>query len=246
MYGIGEVKTSLTSADHTQMNCGMGLYDKDKVYYMPDADGKVIVDGKMCTVLSKDGYDNIAVLTLGDKKYDVVKMPDGKFWLAQNLDWLPDGVEFVTSGSETYTNTPAACYYNYTNNGLGLLYNRHAVKIIIDSLQDGWRVASENDWLTLFDSIGGNSIENIMKLKSAAISGTGSWTTPGTDIYGLDLRCTGLRGSDTSFTDSNSYYFVTSTSATGSTYRRGWVRSNSNCNFSQAQLSFYSIRLIKG
>lgn len=26
MYGIGEVKTTLISTDHTQMNCGMGLY----------------------------------------------------------------------------------------------------------------------------------------------------------------------------------------------------------------------------
>ena len=166
MYGIGEVKTSLSNTDHTQFNCGMGLYDKNKVYYMNDVDGKVIVDGKRCTVLSKEGYENTAVLTLGDKKYNVVKMPDGKYWLAEELDWLADGITLITSGNATYS-IPAACYCNYVNTGLGLLYNKHAIALLGSILPVGWRISTENDWLNLLTSIGGNDSTHIAKLKSS-------------------------------------------------------------------------------
>ena len=243
MYGIGEVKTSLSNTDHTQLNCGMGLYDKNKVYFMNDVDGKVIVDGKRCTVLSKEGYENTAVLSLGDKKYNVVKMPDGKYWLAQNLDWLPDGILFVTSGTTQYSE-PAASYYNYTNTGLGLIYNAYCISIINSLLPDGWRVTTETDWTNLFDSIGGNSAVNIVKLKSSAVSEQGAWVTPGTDIYGFDLRCTGYRTSVGAFANPQTCYFYTSTNA-NNLYSRGMIENNSSCSFREFNTQFYSIRLVK-
>ena len=242
MYGIGEVKTSLSNTDHTQLNCGMGLYDKNKVYYMNDVDGKVIVDGKRCTVLSKEGYENTAVLTLGDKKYNVVKMPDGKYWLAEELDWLADGITLITSGNATYS-IPAACYCNYVNTGLGLLYNKHAIALLGSILPVGWRISTENDWLNLLTSIGGNDSTHIAKLKSSKLSSAGHWVTPGTDVYGFDLRCTGYRTTAGGFI-TDRYSFYTSTKVNDN-YRRGTIQNSSSCTFDAFEYPFYCVRLVK-
>lgn len=240
MYGIGEVKTSLTSADHTQMNCGMGLYDKDKVYYMPDADGKVIVDGKKCTVLSKDGYDNTAVLTLGDKKYDVVKMPDGKYWLAQNLDWLPDGVTLVTSSDER-PSTPAACYYNFSDNGKGLLYNGYAIETINQLAPDGWHIPHKSDYEDLFTAIGGNTVDNIKKIRS-----TSGWpSVQGTDNYGLNIYPNGFRTAAGTFLSPTFSYIWTDTPQ-GTPYYRVKIEQETNAGMEPfGRTIYYSVRLVK-
>ena len=49
--GIGEVRTKLLDTDHKQWNCGMGLYDPNKVFFKEDPNGKVIVDGKLCQII---------------------------------------------------------------------------------------------------------------------------------------------------------------------------------------------------
>lgn len=239
--GIGEVKTSLTSVDHTQLNCGVGLYDKDKVYYMPDAiDGKVIVDGKKCTVLSKDGYDNNAVLTLGDKTYDVVKMPDGKYWLAQNLDWLPDGVTLVTS-SDQAPSAPAACYYNLSDNGKGLLYNGYALETINQLVPDGWRLPHSSDYENLFASIGGNTVTNIKKIRS-----TSGWSSiQGTDNYGLNIYPNGYRNSSKFFVYPEYAYLYTDTK-NGELGYRVKIEQNAVADFfTAAKTVYYSVRLVK-
>ena len=239
MYGIGEVKTSLSNTDHTQMNCGIGLYDKNKVYYMNDVDGKVIVDGKRCTVLSKEGYENTAVLTLGNKKYKVVKMPDGKYWLAQNLDWLPDGILFVTSGNQQY-NIAAACYYNYTNTGKGLLYNQYAVSIIKPLLQDGWRIALKSDFEGLFTAIGGNTANNLKKIRST----TGWPSVQGTDNYGLNIFPTGHRNSSGFVLPQYAYMFTGTTS--GTSFIRVKFDESAAADFATYSTAvFYAIRLVK-
>lgn len=240
MYGIGEVKTSLTSADHTQMNCGMGLYDKDKVYYMLDADGKVIVDGKKCSVLSKDGYYNTAVLSLGDKQYDVVKMPDGKYWLAQNLDWLPDGVTLVTSSSEA-PSTPAACYYGYTDNGKGLLYNGYSLETINQLVPAGWHIPHKSDYEDLFAAIGGNTTANLKKIRS-----TSGWPSiQGSDKYGLNIYPNGHRTSTNTFLNPTYSYLWTDTLNDGNIYRVK-IEQETNADITSfGKTVYYAIRLVK-
>ena len=240
MYGIGEVKTSLTSADHTQMNCGMGLYDKDKVYYMPDADGKVIVDGKKCTVLSKDGYENTAVLTLGNKNYDVVKMPDGKYWLAQNLDWLPDEITLVTSSSESPA-SPAACYYNFADNDKGLLYNGYAIETINRLVPAGWHVPDKSDYEDLFAAVGGNTAANIKKIRS-----TSGWpSVQGTDDYGLNIYPNGHRTSTNTFILPENAYLWTDSISGSSNYRVKIDQSASADIDAFGKSVYYSVRLVK-
>lgn len=239
-------KVLSTSPEHKQWNCGMGIFKPGVVYWEENPEGRVIIDGKRCKILSKTDYDKNYVL-IGGKNYKTVKIGN-QVWMVENLDFLPSGIEFVDSGSESYSNTPAACYYDYTNNGLGLLYNRHAVTIIINStIPAGWRVASVSDWNTLFSYIGGNSAANIKKLKSSALSGAGSWATPGTDIYGFDLRCTGYRSSNAVFTGDDICYFYTDTAGEiyPTSYKRGSISDNTNCSFSEFELPFYSIRLVK-
>lgn len=84
-------------------------------------------------------------------------------------------------------------------------------------------------------------------MKSSALSGAGSWVTPGTDIYGFDLRCTGYRGSNANFTGNDMCYFYTSTVGNiyPTSYKRGSIPNNGILSFSEFELPFYSIRLVK-
>jgi uncharacterized protein (TIGR02145 family) len=136
-------------------------------------DGKVYYDG--------------STTKIGDKVYNVVKMPDRKRWLAQNLDWVPAGVTLITSDSEFQEDVPQCCYFNYSDNGRGLHYNWFALEIIMQSLPNGWRVASRSDWENLINSIGGNTVESLKKIRS-----TEYWPTiQGTDEFGLNLKPNG-------------------------------------------------------
>jgi uncharacterized protein (TIGR02145 family) len=96
-------------------------------------------------------------------------MPDGKVWLAENLDWKFDGLVFRdgTEGNDMDSSLePRAAYYNYDEstygaegNKYGLLYNWGAADYINDhwlelGLPEGWHVASPEEWQELFDSIG--------------------------------------------------------------------------------------------
>jgi uncharacterized protein (TIGR02145 family) len=134
-------------------------------------------------------------VTIGGRSYKTVKMPDGKVWLAENLDWKFDGLTFRdgTEGNEMDSSLePRAAYYNYDEstygaegNKYGLLYNWGAADYINDhwlelGLPEGWHVASPEEWQELFDSIGEDTGK---KLKS-----TTGWRLPeenGTDEYGF-------------------------------------------------------------
>ena len=134
-------------------------------------------------------------VTIGSRSYKTVKMPDGKVWLAENLDWKFDGLTFRdgTAGNEMDSSLePRAAYYNYDEstygaegNKYGLLYNWGAADYINDhglelGLPEGWHVASPEEWQELFDSIGEDAGK---KLKS-----TTGWRLPeenGTDEYGF-------------------------------------------------------------
>ena len=85
---------------------------------------------------------------IGGKDYNCVKMPDGKVWMAENLDFKFSGVDIGPSDSPS---SPSAWYYNndeatYGIDGTrkcGLLYNWHAVKHLNDhrsTLCPGWHV----------------------------------------------------------------------------------------------------------
>lgn len=161
----------------------LNKYDTTAQYTAESNDRASI--GETVSLVTLDGkvYYDRSTVKIGDKVYNVVKMPDGKRWLAQNLDWVPNGVTLITSDSEYNANVPQCSYYKYTNNGRGLSYNRLSLNIITQSLPEGWRVASPDDWNTLMTAIGGNTVANLRKIRS-----TEHWpTSQGTDELGLNL-----------------------------------------------------------
>ena len=141
---------------------------------------------------------------IGGKKYKTVKMPDGKTWLAENLDF-----KFCNIGGSGVPSTPNAWYYDndettygWSGYKCGLLYNWYAVKFLNDNRSElcpGWHVSTLKEWLD-FVSFIGNS-ESATKLK--AIDGSVVSNFPsgwnGTDNYGLGILPAGYRTNNSIF-----------------------------------------------
>ncbi len=153
------------------------------------------IDGKLVWGVDKSRNDEAII---GGKTYRTVKMPDGKLWLAENLDF-----KFCNVGGSGTPSTPNAWYYNndettYGWNGYkcGLLYNWHAVKLLEDhksELCPGWHVPTTSEWDALATAVGGTSTAGT-KLKAANVSWATSWG--GTDDYGFAvLPAGGYNGS---------------------------------------------------
>lgn len=146
---------------------------------------------------------------IGGREYRTVLMPDGKEWLAENLD-----LKFCNIGGAGNTTSANAWYYDndegtYGWNGYkcGLLYNWYAVKLLNDNRADlcpGWHVATKNETDALAIACGGSAgTSNIgNKLKALDNSVTPSWPSGwnGTNDYGFSVLPAGFRdGSNYSF-----------------------------------------------
>ncbi len=90
---------------------------------------------------------------IGNKAYKTVKMPDGKTWLAENLNYKFSGGTFNPDG---YTTTPAYWFYNGGTvepvEFYGLLYNGYAAQYLEnnkETLIPGWRLPTESDYSNL-------------------------------------------------------------------------------------------------
>ncbi len=128
---------------------------------------------------------------IGGKTYPTVTMPDGKEWLAVNLDFAYTGLSIPTSGA-SLTSTPQAMYYNYDESTYGwdgykcgLLYNWYAVDYMEQNkatLFPGWHVPSRAEWNDLFVAIGTDAGK---KLKAVDGSAGTNWPSDwgGTDDY---------------------------------------------------------------
>lgn len=143
---------------------------------------------------------------IGGRDYKTVIMPDGKEWLAENLDF-----RFCQIGGPG-TTTPKAWYYDndaitYGVNGsknCGLLYNWHAVNYLNENrelLCPGWHVASRDEWNNLLNAVGGAAVAG-EKLK--AIDGSISSIFPsawnGTDEFNFGFLPAGyFNGSSNTF-----------------------------------------------
>lgn len=171
--GIGEVRTKLLDTDHKQWNCGMGLYDPNKVFFKEDPNGKVIVDGKLCIIVRSKAESNLVMI--GDKFYKFVVIGD-QIWLAENLE-LP----FV--GTAYYNNDPAQSY--------GLLYRGQDMGDLNDYFLEnnvGWHVPTMEEINTLITIAGGQASAGA-NLKSSE-----SWDSgDGFDIYGFNMKAAGIK-----------------------------------------------------
>lgn len=149
---------------------------------------------------------------IGGREYRTVVMPDGKEWLAENLDFKFNGCYLGQSGVPT---TPNAWYYDndeatYGIDGTkkcGLLYNWYAAKFLNDHRSDlcpGWHVPSSAELEALLNATGGSGTTTPnTKLKAANNSVTSNWPSNwnGTDDYGFKALPGGERDNNGSFSD---------------------------------------------
>ena len=168
--GIGEVRTKLLDTDHKQWNCGMGLYDPNKVFFKEDPNGKVIVDGKLCSIVRSKSESNLVMI--GGKFYKFVQIGD-QIWLAENLD-MP------FANASYYNNDPAQSF--------GRMYTGNKIADLQEALYDsGWHVPTIAEFESLIATAGGSSVAG-GELKS-----TTSWNTNnGTDSLGFDGKAGGI------------------------------------------------------
>ena len=137
-------------------------------------------------------------------------------WMKNNLKTTHynDGeeIKYVTDINEWDTLTSGAyCWYNNNDtvykNDYGALYNWFTVSTE-KVCPIGWHVPTKNDWLTLINYLGGESIAG-GKLKN---SNGGFWTTPNvgaTNESGFSALPGGIRLTSSSFTyiNENAYFF---------------------------------------
>jgi uncharacterized protein (TIGR02145 family) len=98
------------------------------------------------------------------KTYKTVKMPDGKTWMAENLN-------IKTEGSWCYENKESNC------DKYGRLYDWNAAKKACPS---GWHLSTRMEWDDLVKSADGNKA-------GKALKSTSGWNSSGngTDAYGF-------------------------------------------------------------
>lgn len=168
--GIGEVRTKLLDTDHKQWNCGMGLYDPNKVFFKEDPNGKVIVDGKLCIIVRSKSESNLVMI--GGKFYKFVVIGD-QIWLAENLD-MP------FTGASYFNGDPSQSF--------GLMYTGNKIVDLQEALYDtDWHVPTVAEFEALITTAGGTSVAG-GELKS-----TSSWNTNnGTDSLGFDGKAGGI------------------------------------------------------
>lgn len=142
---------------------------------------------------------------IGGREYKTVIMPDGKEWLAENLDYNFDGLSINPSDILT---TPAAWYYDkdketYGIDGIykcGLLYNAYAVDYLNTNkdilLPEGWRVPTDDDWTVLANTIGNGTAGTVLRAVNNSIND--NWPTGwnGTNNYGFNVLPAGLYSAD--------------------------------------------------
>ena len=109
--------------------------------------------------------------------YPWKKMPDGKYWIAQNFAWVGTGFDYAGDSGNR------AAY--------GRLYQYTQLATITASLDGNFRVPVRADWDALFAAVGGIAVA-ARKLKEP---GTAHWTAPNsaTGDYGFAVRGAGYR-----------------------------------------------------
>lgn len=94
---------------------------------------------------------------IGGRSYRTCRI-GGQTWLAENLDFVFNGVSINPGGWPT---NPAAFYQNNSyRQTYGLLYNWYAVNLLETNksqLIPGWHVPTKAEFETLISTIGGNS-----------------------------------------------------------------------------------------
>jgi uncharacterized protein (TIGR02145 family) len=126
--------------------------------------------------------------TRDGQTYKTVKLPDGKTWMAENLNYLPK-----TGKSWCYKDNAKNCKQ------YGRLYDWKTAKTVCPA---GWKLPDAADWNMLLTAAGGNAAGKKLKAKSG-------WNLfgNGTDDFGFSALSGGYRAPDGSFDNTGNYGF---------------------------------------
>jgi uncharacterized protein (TIGR02145 family) len=222
-----EVTMQYTSGDILKLTGISGEYSTI-VTDVPTSDKTITFNFIAC----KDGSGNsYPVVFIGSAKGDpedpITSDSKGiQIWMGENLKTatLNDGTAINNvAGNQAWSllTGPAFCWYDNTPGDYGALYNWHAVgtgKLC----PTGWRVPSDDEWLSLVQYLGGNTAAG-GKLKE---SGTAHWESPNTgatNLYGFTALPGGWRdnsnGSFNEVTRSGYWWTSTMSNVTNACYR---------------------------
>jgi len=155
-------------------------------------------------------------------------------WLVENLKTKKyrDGTSItLVTDSLAWSKLTTEAYCNYNNDSnmaitYGRLYNWYAINDNRNIAPIGWHVASDVEWLTLINYLGGESVAG-GKLKEA---GTTHWLTPNigaTNTTGFTALPGGYRNSGVF---ENKGYYGYWWSSTEYSARDAWCRTMDYCN----------------
>lgn len=168
---------------------------------------------------------------IGDKEYRTVVMPDGKEWLAENLD-----LSVSMNGALYYNNDQAT--YGWEGKKYGQLY---ALGLIVQLVKviTGWRLPTAYDFENLALSIG-NDVAT--KLKS-----TTDWiNSTGTDNYGFTAYPAGNNTNYTFYSIGTATTFWTSEAPSGGHGVAYYMDGGSSLvRDTPSEQNYYSIRLVR-
>lgn len=188
--------------------------------------------------------ETVGSVTIGDKTYRTVVMPDGREWMAENLDFLPDDSSIslnptasISTAAAWYCNRDEATY-GWEGKKYGLLYNWHAAKALTIA---GWHLPSGDEWDALTTACGGGSSCGT-KLKATTEWSSGN----GTDNWGFTAFPSGYYTYN-SFCDLGSCTQFWSSIEQSSTFAYTYYLSTTSSFWSSnyPKTYGYSVRLVK-
>jgi len=153
------------------------LFGQSKGMMIYLSDGSI----KKLAISQIDSINFNACVDIDSNIYPTVKIGD-QWWMAENLKVTRyrngDDIPIVTDDTE-WKNLTTGAYCNYNNNSdnadiYGRLYNWYAVNDSRNIAPLGWHVPSDEEWQTLIDYLGGESVAG-GKLKE---TGTTHWNSP--------------------------------------------------------------------
>lgn len=182
-------------------------------------------------------------VTIGGKTYRTVVMPDGKEWMAENLDFLPsDGS--IADNPQVTPSTAAAWYYNrdeetygWEGKKYGLLYNWYAAKALTIA---GWHLPTTAEWDALATACGGDSS------CGTGLKSTTEWSSGnGTDLWGFTAFPSGYYDGNFYNAGSNFYSWTPTEYNSSNAYYRYLDTGSSMPSRNIEKYHGFSIRLVK-
>lgn len=215
------------------------ISDISRIYFKVDTSSTVITTDT-ATVTDIDG--NIYhTVTIGTQTWMVENLKTTKY---RNGDPIPNVTDGETWGNLT---TDAYCHNNNDGNNVdtyGRLYNKFAVNDIRKIAPTGWHVATDEEWTTLINFVGGESVAGT-KLKSKI-----GWfdNGNGTDDYGFTALPGGYRSYNGAFFNigADGHYWSSTEGGSGNAWSRSMIYYGTNINrdlFSKR--GGFSVRCIK-